>query len=224
MKKNLFALTALTMVMVGCDMRPPLKVGYEEPADLIEARDSTIYGFCGSGSTATDLQLITSTEDTIYINVEDARRKERVMGGYSRGDEIYVVPSEDPTKALLTINKSSLLGEWVMPSPYDGSTPAGVILKDGGEAESFGQQGDIIYKSWRIVNGNLQLVETRDDGTDIYYTQTYEITRMTNDSLYLKNVNPDDEESFEYGRYTPEPEVDLGIDLDYNYEEDYNIF
>jgi hypothetical protein len=224
MKKILFALTALTMMMTACNMRAPLKVGYEEPADLSELRDSTIYGFCGSGSTPTELQLVTSTEDTIYINVEEARRKGRVMGGYNRGDEIYVLPAEDHAQALLTINKSGLLGEWVMPSPYDGSTPAGVILKDGGEAESFGQQGDIIYKSWRILNGNLQLVETRDDGTDIYYTQNYEITRMTSDSLYLKNTNPDDEETFEYGRYKPEPEVDLGIELDYDYEEDYNLF
>ena len=224
MKKVLFALTALTMMIAGCNMRQPVQVGYEAPTDYTDDRDSTIYGFCGAASTLTDLQLITSTDDTIYINVEEARQKGLVMGGYNRGDEIYVLPAEDHSKALMTINKSSLLGEWVMPSPYDGSTPSGVVLKDGGEAESFGQQGDIIYKSWRILNGNLQLVETRDDGTDIYYTQTYEITRMTNDSLYLRNINPDDEESFEYGRYQPEPEENLGIDLDYNYEEDYNIF
>ena len=58
----------------------------------------------------------------------------------------------------------------------------------------------------------------------MYYTQTYEITRMTQDSLYLKNINPDEEETFEYGRYKPEPEVDLGVELDYNYEEDYMLF
>jgi predicted nucleotidyltransferase len=45
---------------------------------------------------------------------------------------------------------------------------------------------------------------------------------MTNDSLYLKNIN--EEETFEFGRYNPEPDIDLGVILDYNYEEDYNIF
>ena len=107
-----------------------------------------------------------------------------------------------------------------MPSPYDGSSPAGIVLKDGGEAESFEQQGDILYKSWRIINGRLQVVETRDDGTDIDYVQTYDILRMTKDSLYLKN----DEESYEYGRYVPEPEEDLGIELDYDNEESFDLW
>ena len=224
MKKLLLALTAISFLLVGCDMRAPLKVGYEAPPEQQEEKDTTLYGFCGAASTPSRLQLITATDDTVFVNVEEARKKGRVFGGYHRGDEIYVVPDADHNNALFTINKSSLLGEWVMPSPYDGSTPSGIVLKDGGEAESFRQQGDIIYKSWGIFNGHLQIVETREDGTDMYYTQTYEITRMTQDSLYLRNINPDEEETFEYGRYKPEPEVDLGVELDYNYEEDYKLF
>ena len=107
------------------------------------------------------MQLITSTDDTIYIDTDDARKKGMVLGGYSRGDEIYVLPAEDHTKALMTINKNHLLGEWAMPSPFDGSTPSGVVLKDGGEAESLGQQGDIIYvtpndkrRRESTINGN----------------------------------------------------------------------
>lgn len=220
MKKTFFALTALVLTLAACDMRPPLKVGYEAPPDLQEERDSTIYGFCGRASTSKMLQLITSTDDTLYFDVEEARKKGRVMADYQRGDEIYVLPDSDRTKALMTINKNHLLGEWVMPSPYDGSSPAGIVLKDGGEAESFEQQGDILYKSWRIINGRLQVVETRDDGTDIDYVQTYDILRMTKDSLYLKN----DEESYEYGRYVPEPEEDLGIDLDYDSQESFDLW
>lgn len=223
MKKMLFALTAMILTMTGCDMRPPLKVGYEAPPDEVAEQDSVIYGFCGNASTPSRLQLITSTDDTIYFDVDDARKKGMVLADYSRGDEIYVVPAEDHTKALMTINKNRLLGEWVMPSPFDGSTPSGIVLKDGGEAESLDQQGDVIYKSWSILNGHLLLVETRDDGTDIYTTQYYEITRMTNDSLYLKNIN-DPEETFEYGRYKEVQEEDLGVELDYNYEESFNIF
>ncbi|MBR1415252.1 MAG: hypothetical protein IJ570_05260 [Prevotella sp.] len=220
MKKTFFALTTLVLVLAACDMKAPLKVGYEAPADLEEDRDSTIYGFCGPASTQKVLQLITSTDDTLYINVENARKNNRVMAGYHRGDEIYVLPDADHSQALLTINKNSLLGEWVMPSPYDGSSPAGIVLKDGGEAESFEQQGDILYKSWRIYNGRLQVVEARDYDSSIDYTQTYDIIRMTGDSLYLKN----EEESYEYGRYAPEPEEDLGIELDYNTDEDYDLF
>ncbi len=222
MKRFLYLLTVLALMVAGCDMRQPLKVGYEAPADQLEETDTTIYGFCGKSSTQDILQIITSYDDTIYINVQEARKKDRVMAGYSRGDEIYVVPNADHSAAVMTINKNCLLGEWVMPSPFDGSTPSGIVIKDGGEASNFEQQGDIIYKSWRILNGHLQLSYTRDDGTDIYSTDTYEILRMTEDSLYLKNMY--EEETFEFGRYKPEPEIDLGVILDYNYEEDYNLF
>ncbi|MCR4602123.1 MAG: lipocalin family protein [Prevotella sp.] len=224
MKKTLSILAIIAGIITACDIKAPLKVGYEPPADNIENADSTIYGFCGPATTSRQLQLITSSDDTIFVNVEKAKRLGRVYGGLTPGDEIYVLPDADHSQALFTINKSALLGEWVMPSPYDGSTPSGIVIKDGGEAESFQQQGDIIYKSWSILNGHLMLVETREDGTDLFYTQGYEITRMTSDSLYLRNISPTEDETFEYGRYKPEPEVDLGVDLDYDYEEDYLLF
>jgi predicted small lipoprotein YifL len=223
MNSKILAIAALALTMAACNMKAPLKVGYEAPADAVAETDSVIYGFCGRQSTPEQLQLITSTDDTLYFNVEEARKKGKVLAGYSHGDEIYVVPSSDRTEALLTINKNNLLGHWVMPSPFDGSTPSGIILKDGGEAENFEQQGDLIYKAWNIINGHLQLTTTRDDGTDIYETQTYEITRMTPDSLYLRNID-DQEDTFEYGRYKEEPEVNLDIELDNSAEDDYNLF
>ena len=176
--------------------------------------DSTIYGICGSSSTNDQLQIITDNEDTLYFDVTEARKNGMVLPGYSRGENLCVIADTTGTVALKVINKDRLLGEWVIPSPYDGSTPSGIIIKDNGDAEGFEQQGDIEYKAWRIFNGQLQIVETRGDDTDLYYTLTYEITRMTADSLYLSNVNED--ETFEYGRYVPEPEVDLGI----NFEDD----
>ena len=203
-------------------MRAPLKVGYEAPPDAQVEVDSVIYGFCGAMSTQDKLQLITSTDDTLYIDVKDARKKGKVMNGYQRGDELYVLPDIDHNKALMTINKNHLLGKWVMPSPFDGSTPSGIILKDGGEAENYEQQGDIIYKSWNIINGHLQLTTTRE-GTDIFETQTYEILRMTLDSLYLQNIeDPDD--SFEYGRYKAEQESVPDYELDYDTDDGYNLF
>ena len=220
MKQYTYTLIALAALwMSACDMRQPLKVGYEEPRESLENVDSTIYGFCGRASTPKQLQLITATNDTLYINVEEARTRGRVLGGYATGDELYVLPAADHGVAQLVINKAGLLGEWAMPSPYDGSSPAGIIIKDGGEAESLEQQGDIIYKSWRIFNGQIQIVETRDDGTDIDYMQTYDITRMTRDSLYLVNS----EESYEYGRYNPAID-DLGVELDYDSQETFDLF
>ena len=223
MRKSTFAIMALMLaVTTACEIKPQKTYDYEPPADKVQERDSVIFGICGGQSTQNVLQIIKDNEDTLFFNVEEARKKGMVMADYHRGEEIYVLPDSTGKVALMTINKDNLLGEWVMPSPYDGSTPSGVIIKEGGEAESFGQQGDIIYKAWRIYNGFLQLVETRDDGTDLYYTQTYDIVRMTRDSLYLRNKNED--ESFEFGRYVPEPELDLGLEFDEDDSDNYGLY
>lgn len=198
----------------SCDLKKPQKYGFEEVTINHQIKDTTIYGICGSGSTELKLQLITDTDDTLFFDVTDARKRGKVLPGYRMGENLCVVADTSGTKALIVISKDKLLGEWVIPSPYDGSSPSGIVIKDNGDAEGFNQQGDIEYKAWRIFNGQLQIVETRGDDTDLYYTHTYNITRMTQDSLYLSNVNED--ETFEYGRYVPEPEVDLGI----NFEDD----
>ncbi len=220
MKKYLFAAMALTLSLAACDLGKKPTYGYEPPTDAVAETDSTIYGFCGAASTADRLQLITSTNDTIYIDLTEARKNDKIFAGFSKGDEIYVLATRDSTKAIMTINKNNLLGQWVMPSPYDGSSPSGIVIKDGGEAESFEQQGDLMYKSWRIFNGKLLIEETRDDDTGIFTTQAYEIVKMTKDSLQIKNS----EESFEYGRYRPEPEVDLGIKFDEDEDDILNLF
>ena len=204
----------ITAILGSCNIKKPQHYPYEEVTPVKQVGDSTIYGICGSSSTNDQLQIITDNEDTLYFDVTEARKNGMVLPGYSRGENLCVIADTTGTVALKVINKDRLLGEWVIPSPYDGSTPSGIIIKDNGDAEGFEQQGDIEYKAWRIFNGQLQIVETRGDDTDLYYTLTYEITRMTADSLYLSNVNED--ETFEYGRYVPEPEVDLGI----NFEDD----
>ena len=218
---NMKHFTLLTfMAIVGlaaissCNLKQPQQYPFEEVSVVQQTSDSTIYGICGSGSTNGKLQIITDNEDTLYFDVTEARKNGMILPSYNRGENLCVIADTTGTVALKVINKDMLLGEWVIPSPYDGSSPSGIIIKDNGDAESFEQQGDIEYKAWRIFNGQLQIVETRGDDTDLYYTLTYDITRMTRDSLYLSNVSED--ETFEYGRFVPEPEVDLGI----NFEDD----
>ena len=87
----------------------------EEKVEYI-LRDSTVYGFCGEGSAMNTLQLITDTGDTLTVNLERCRNKDRVMGGYAVGDEMAVMVNADSTEALLVINKSVLHGDWVMAS------------------------------------------------------------------------------------------------------------
>lgn len=212
---------AIIALTASCNIKSTNHYEFEDLTTVTVVRDTTIYGICGSASTATRLQLITDSEDTVYIDVDDARKAGKVMPDYKLGSNLCVITDTTRTRALMVINKDCLLGEWVIPSPYDGSTPSGIVIKDNGDAESFGQQGDIVYKSWRIFNGQLQIVETRDDDTDIYTTHTYDIVRVTPDSLYLSNANED--ETFEFGRFVPEPEEDLGITFDDEDNDAYMI-
>ena len=214
------AAAAIVTMTASCKIKPVNHYEFEDLTTVTVTRDTTVYGICGPASTDSRLQLITDSEDTVYVDVTDARQAGKVMPGYHIGSNLCVITDTTHTRATIVINKDGLLGEWVIPSPYDGSSPSGIIIKDNGDAESFGQQGDIIYKSWRIFNGQLQIVETRDDDTDIYTTHTYDIIRMTADSLFLSNANED--ETFEYGRYVPVPEEDLGISFEDD-DEDYVI-
>jgi hypothetical protein len=209
------------LTLGSCNISKQQHYEFEEVSPIKQISDTTIYGICGAQSTANRLQLITDSEDTLYFDVTEARKKGMILPSYRRGENLCIVADATGTRALTVINKDQLLGEWVIPSPYDGSSPSGIIIKDNGDAESFGQQGDIIYKAWRIFNGQLQIVETRDDDTGLYTVHTYDITRMTADSLYLSNVNED--ETFEFGRYVPEPETDLGISFEDDDMDNYDI-
>lgn len=216
-----FLAVTITATLGSCNLKKPQQFPYEEVSPYKQIGDSTIYGVCGSASTDNRLQIITDNEDTLYFDVTAAREKGMILPSYRRGENLCIIADTTGKNAIKVINKDLLLGQWVIPSPYDGSSPSGIIIKDNGDAESYEQQGDIEYKAWRIFNGQLQIVETRGDDTDLYTTHTYEITRMTADSLYLSNVNED--ETFEYGRYVPVPEEDLGISFEDDDPDNYII-
>ena len=220
MRSSFLAATALVLTLAACNLKEAPKVGYEAPKELEAEVDSTIYGFCGRASTASVLQLVSmANNDTLMLNVEEARRNGKVLGGYTPGDQVYVVTNQDKTEALLTINEKMLTKEWVEPSAYDGTTPVGVNLKPGGDAESI-EQTDVVYVKWSIMNGLLQLVETRDDGTGVQTIQSYTIRRLTEDSLYIFN----NEESFEFGvlsKYADQTSEGYYDDEEDNDEEDF---
>lgn len=222
MKKSAFIASAAIIIMASCNLKEPPKVPYEEPVDPSIEVDSTIYGYCGSGSTMTLLYLINNaSQDTLVLDVSVARREGKVLGEYSLGDQLYVVPNQDRTAAVIIINENMLLKEWVMPSPYDGSTPSGINLKSGGDAESI-DQIDLEYSRWSIINGRITLTETREDASGLEITEKYDILKLTADSLVLSNVKED--ETFEYGVRKVEQPVNGDIELDYNTEDSYDLF
>ena len=216
MKKTvIFVMAAILAIGCGGSKKANFSEDLEAEEELDAYRDSTIYGFCTDKSTGDILQIITDAGDTLNINVANARENGDIKGGYNKGDEMAVVANADSTIALLVINKTALLGNWVMPNPIDGSSETGISIRRSGSVEGIDQNA-IIYKSWRIYNGKLQITSTREDGVDVDETFIYSIKRITPDSLVIQDA----EETFEYSRQIEVVEEELGIELD-NGDDDF---
>jgi hypothetical protein len=191
-------------------------VGWEEAGQYFY-RDSTIYGICADGSSMNTLQLITDMGDTLLLGLVHARETNRVFGGYQVGDRMAVLVNKDTTAATMVVNQTCLLGEWVTPNPIDGSSEMGFFIKDGGVAESI-NQSTIVYQSWRLNNGLLEIVSTRDDGGNLEETIDYQLLFLTSDSLAIK----DSEGTYEYSRPVQEEDYsDLDITLDEGSTDDF---
>lgn len=199
---------AVGAVLAGC-MNKSVNVPFEEVNMDRVVRDTMIYGFCARGSDRSHVVIITDAGDTISLNVQKARQDSLIKGSYAVGDELAVTVDADTANATMVINKSTLYGNWVLPNPIDGSSYMGVSIRKGGTAESI-DQSETIYKSWRLFNGRLILVLTREDGIGSDETQTLNIVRLTPDSLIVV----EGEDLYEYGRQIIEAEDKLDIVLD----------
>lgn len=183
--------------------------------DLIP-RDRTIYGICGESSAMNTLELLTDAGDTLSLNIIRAMEAGQVFGGFEAGDRIAVLPNKEKTAATMVVNLSVLLGDWVMPNPLDGSSEVGIRIKEGGIAESI-DQGSIIYLTWRLFNGQLEILSVREGGGDQEELNLYKILALGPDTLAYKTItqNREEEETFEYSRWKEKPQVDLhGLELE----------
>ena len=164
------------------------------------------------------LQMLTDTGDTLMLDISNANEKEQVFGGLQVGDRMAVVPNEDMTSAKIVINQTTLLGNWVMPNPIDGSDEVGISIKEGGVAESI-DQGTIIYRTWRLVKGRLEIVLVRDGANDVEELNIYDILKLTADSLVYK----DSEETFEYSRQKPKETYGQNVKLEDSSFDDFKM-
>lgn len=220
MKKITFiGMTAVSLLVSSCGGgNNQQQQVYEESSDTVAyiPRDQTIYGLCGNGTAMNTLQLLTDDGDTLTISITAAEENGQVLGGLQAGDRLAVVANKDKTEAVVVINQNTLLGDWVMPNPIDGSSEVGIRIKEGGIAESI-DQSSIIYKTWKIFNGKLEILSQREGGGDMEETNLYEIVKLGADSLVYKTVGTkkEDEEVFMYSRWKePEP-MDLhGLQLE----------
>jgi len=216
----LIAVAVLSLLnMIACREKKSAVPFEELDSPENSLRDSTIYGICLDGSAMNTLQLITDNGDTLTLSTIPAKEAGHSFGGYSIGDHMAVLTDDSKTKAIVIVNLTTLLGEWVMPNPMDGTSEMGICIRDGGIAESINQSA-VIYETWRIVNGKLELMSVREGGGDFEEVEHYQLLYLSSDSLAYCN----EDDTYEYSR--PHPEEDysgLGVDLDDEAEEDMQM-
>ena len=159
------------------------------------------------------------------MSMTNAQEAGQVFGGLQSGDRLAILANDKKTEAVKVINLNTLLGDWVMPDPLDGSAEVGIRIKEGGVAESI-DQSTIIYKTWKIFNGKLEILSQREGGGDMEELNLYDLVLLGPDSLVYKTIpvaqetysgspQKEDIEVFTYSRYKePEP-MDLhGLKLE----------
>ena len=224
MRKSLFIgmMVAGIMMLGSCGggSKPQQSMVYEEDSTDIEdvvPRDKTIYGLCGPATAMNTLEVLTDSGDTLHLSITTAQEAGQVFGGLQSGDRLAIMANADKTVATKVINLNTLLGDWVMPNPLDGSSEMGVRIKEGGIAESI-DQAYLTYRSWRLFNGKLEFVAVREGGGDEVETNLYDIVSIGPDSLVYK----DSEDVYEYSRYK-EHHYEVDIKLEEASEDDYRF-
>jgi hypothetical protein len=221
MKKLVFfgmmAATVVTMVSCGGgNAQQPVAETEDDSVAVTIPRDQTLYGICGEGTAMNTLQLLRDNGDTLMLRLTNALEAGQVFGGLQVGDRMAVMTNADQTEATIVINQNTLLGDWVMPNPIDGSSEVGIRIKEGGIAESI-DQSSIIYKTWKIYNGKLEILSQRDGGGDEEELNLYEIVMLGADSLVYRTIGKPREEmeTFEYSRWKEPEKMDLhGLKLE----------
>ena len=218
-KLSIFLIVAAAVLTMGsCGNRTqPVPFDNGDSADIANA-DPTIYGISGVATTMNMLQLITDTGDTLSIDLSAAQEEGQVFGGLQAGDRMAVVPNADKTEALMVINETTLMGNWVMLNPLDGSDEVGIRIKEGGIAEGI-EQPTISYRTWRLTRGQLEIVQVEEEGSGQEETYVYDIVKLWADSLIYKDA----EDSYEYARQRAKQPQQDQIKLEDSSSEEFRI-
>ena len=214
----LMMVIAAILMMGSCGNRTqqvPFDNG--DSADIANA-DPTIYGISGVATTMNVLQLITDTGDTLSIDLTAAQENGQVFGGLQAGDRMAVIPNAEKTEAQMVINETTLLGNWVMLNPLDGSDEVGIRIKEGCIAEGI-EQPTISFRTWRLNRGQLEIVQVEEEGSGQEETYTYDIVKLGPDSLIYKDAD----DTYEYARQRAKKSYGDEIKLEDSSTEEFRI-
>ena len=209
-KLSFLCILSALMVLFGSCGNKSQKVPFDNGDSAYSAKaDPTLFGVCGVETSMNTLQLITDTGDTLHLDLTAARDNDQVFGGLQVGDRMAVLANDNRTEAIMVVNQAALLGNWVMPNPIDGSDEVGIAIKEGGIAESI-EQSAIVYKTWKLTRGKLEIVLVREGGTEEEETYLYDIVKLTPDSLIYKDAD----DTFEYCRQKPKETYGMDVELE----------
>lgn len=221
MKEKFFGMAVAALMaaaMTGCQNQAKPQWEYLGDSLAINSDEgATLYGACGLAANDSTLLLISDSGDTLKLNMSQAIANNRIIGDLNPGDRLVVVPNKKGDEVKIVINQTMMLGNWVMPNPLDGSDEQGIRIKEGGIAEGI-EQSSVSYRTWKIVDGRLEIVSIREGGGQEEEANLYDIVRLTPDSLIFKN----DEDIFEYGRQQVKKPLS-DIKLEESSADDYNI-
>lgn len=219
MKKTLFfgIMAAVVLSIGGCGNKQQQNYdNYRDTTEVDVIDKPTIYGVAANTTTGDTLKLVTDNGDTLVIDITKAHKDMKVIGKIQQGDRMVVVSDPNKKYGEIVINQNMLLGDWIMPDPIDGGTNVGISIKEGGVAESI-EMTNITYRTWKIVDGQLEIISIREGGGQEEEVNYYDITKLTADSLSYKN----DEDSYEYSRYKPRDEYGVDIELEQSSLEEF---
>lgn len=178
MKKATFwvILMMATLMIAGCNQKNTSQPASDaDSAEKTEAiTDTTVYGVCVEGS----MHRVIVKLDNGHVmgftkDLDDSVSV--VFGGVLEGDEMavtyYVDHADQDTVATRIINLTTLRAHWR-------SLDRDFELEKGGSVKSNLHNESRPWTSWRVLNGRLLLSQ-----------DTFDITLLSADSLYLENAN-----------------------------------
>lgn len=185
-KANHIILALVAMVLFSCEWK---KAGEAEPEVTIKPLDEIpgiyeTHGTIGSGTSMNVLECVNDDGDTIYININ----VQAITGGVHVGDEIEIIynVSKEENVASVAVNLTALQHLWTQRG--SNGKMQSLELDSKGRATTYDM--NVEYDSWEVKDGLLMLRSPMKPGEEKpAAVDTFEIMRLTPDSLVLMNGN-----------------------------------
>ena len=184
---SLISAMLLALVAASCSFGGDDSSSYKEQGMRIVSAvsDSMQYGVCLEFVGSDSLRFLRDDGDTVWYHIAP---NADVAGSFVEGDRLALMlraGSRDVVQRV--INTSMLVGEWVEPDPLAEGNVKGIMIADGGTAQTI-NISDLRLDSWRISNGHLLMHGTFGMGANENFIDTFVITRLTRDTLFFNGT------------------------------------